>query len=124
MMESTFVVDVDYTKALDKAILEICAELRKAKEKFPVIFNSKHEAIAVIREEFMELEQEIFWGKKEALKNIENNYNEMHSPDSPFTDYGKRERFEKESENLYNSKIKEEAIQTAAMCLRLIVELT
>lgn len=124
MMESTFIVNENYTKDLDKAILEIYAELRKAKEKFPVIFNSKHEAIAVIREEFMELEQEIFWGEKEAFKNIEDNYNEMHSPDNPFTDYSKGERLEKESKNLHNSNVREEAIQTTAMCLRLIVELT
>ncbi len=48
-------------------------------------FHSFHEAMAVIREEFLELEQAIFWDKTpKRLKNI-----------------------------------RSEAIQTAAMCLRL-----
>lgn len=42
-------------------------ELRRATEKFPK-FNSPHEGIAVLREEYLELEREVFWGKQDLIK--------------------------------------------------------
>ena len=56
-------------------------------------FNSEAEALAVIREEYMELEQEIFWGKKKAKTVGE-----------------------------WKSKMRGEAVQLAAMCVRFIQE--
>ena len=41
----------------------ILDEYWSAKRKFPK-FNSAHEGIAVIEEEFLELRQEVFWGKE------------------------------------------------------------
>lgn len=43
---------------------EIQKELIQAQRKFPP-FNSAHEGIAVIEEEFLELRKEVFWGTPE-----------------------------------------------------------
>lgn len=69
-------------------------ELNSIPERFHAPFNSSHEGIAVIQEEFEELKNEVFWGEK------------LHS----------KERHRKE--------MKAEAIQLAAMCVRFIQEIT
>ena len=56
-------------------------------------FASKAEAIAVIREEYLELENEVFWGKKKAADTKE-----------------------------WKDKMRAEAVQLAAMTLRFIQE--
>lgn len=58
-------------------------------------FASQAEGIAVIREEFMELEQEVFWGKKKAL-----------------------------TEQQWKDKMRAEAVQMVAMGIRFIQEST
>ena len=40
---------------------EAMAELHRAEGKFAP-FNSAHEGLAVLREEYLELEKEVFWG--------------------------------------------------------------
>jgi hypothetical protein len=45
----------------DKIFIMVAKELERANSKFPQ-FNSEHEGIAVIREEYLELEAEIFHG--------------------------------------------------------------
>ena len=67
------------------AIGEVVAELQKASAKFPAM-HSGHEGIAILREEYRELEDEVFWGKDPA-------------------------------------KLREEAVQTAAMGLRFIIDI-
>jgi hypothetical protein len=47
----------------EKVALEIDEEMERA-ENLHGPFHSLHEAIAVIREEYVELEQTIFWGDK------------------------------------------------------------
>ena len=42
----------------------VLAEYETAREKFNK-FNSRHEGIAVLREEYLELEKEVFWGNSE-----------------------------------------------------------
>ena len=49
-----------YIDLLDKATQEVFAEVSRAKQLFPSMFINQHEAIAVIREEYLELEQECF----------------------------------------------------------------
>jgi len=47
---------------IEIVIEEIKAEHARAGKLFPK-FNSKHEGLAVLREEYRELEDAIFWGK-------------------------------------------------------------
>jgi hypothetical protein len=57
---------------LERTVLEVQDEINRAIQIYQK-FNSPHEAIAVIREEYLELEHEIFHGnlqdaRKEALQ--------------------------------------------------------
>jgi len=71
-------------------------EMESIPEKYQKPFNSVHEGLAVLREEYVELENEIFFGYKKWAKN----------------------------DVLWKKAIKEEAIQVAAMAARIIQELT
>lgn len=78
-----------YYKKLEASLNEVMNEVERAKELFPGNFHNQHEAIAVIREEYIELEQEIFKNQK-----------------------------------VYDLLAqKKEAIQLAAMCMRLVCEI-
>lgn len=68
-------------------------------------FASQAEGIAVIREEFMELEQEVFWGKKKALKVCGGIGAER-------------------AEKMHKDRMRAEAVQLAAMAIRFIQECT
>lgn len=50
----------EYASRVIDALRELDVELIRAKELFPSMFINQHEAIAVIREEYLELEQECF----------------------------------------------------------------
>lgn len=77
---------------------EIKEELETLPEKYAnSTFNSHHEGLAVIQEEFEELKDEVFFGAKNLIE---------------YTDSTHRRRMRKE------------AIQVAAMCVRFIQELT
>ncbi len=69
-------------------LAEVHAELCQA-EKFGD-FESYHEGIAVIREEYLELEREVFWGEKGH------------------------------TDPIYRQNMRAEAIQLAAMAVKLI----
>lgn len=56
-------------------------------------FASEAEAIAVIREEYLELENEVFWGRKQSA-----------------------------NEKEWKDKMRAEAVQLAAVCIRFIQE--
>lgn len=84
----------------------IAEEMANIPEKYSKTnFASTHEAIAVIREEYLELEKEVFWGEKECL-----------------------EIYEALGENAaiqhHKDRMRSEAIQLAAMCVRFAQELT
>ena len=84
----------------------ICEEMANIPEKYAQTnFNSTHEAIAVIREEYLELEKEVFWGEKECLEIYEA--------------VGESEALE-----FHKDRMRSEAIQLAAMCVRFVQELT
>jgi hypothetical protein len=76
-------------------------ELESIPEKYWKDFNSTHEGLGVLREEYLELEKEIFFGEKEAKKEFPNTYEQIHK-----------------------ERIRKEAIQVAAMAVRIIQELT
>lgn len=56
--------EVGYSLALESSLNDIRKEVKRAKELFPSMFINQHEAIAVIREEYLELEQECFKNQK------------------------------------------------------------
>lgn len=77
---------------------EIKAELESLPEKYAnTDFNSTHEGIAVIWEEFEELKNEVFFGAKNLIE---------YTPST------------------HRRRMRKEAIQVAAMCVRFIQELT
>lgn len=45
-----------------EGLREVLEELGRARGKFPP-FNSAHEGLAVLHEEFLELQNEVYWGK-------------------------------------------------------------
>ncbi len=75
-----------------RALVDITAELQGAYEAFPV-FNSGHEGLGVIEEEFIELRDEIFWGLKQAA-----------------------------NPTAHRQKMRDEAVQLAAMAIRFMLD--
>lgn len=78
----------------ESTIKMISEELKSIPEKFHKNFNSNHEGFAVLLEEVEELKKEMFWGEKN------------HTP------------------IILKERIRDEAIQVAAMAVRIIQELT
>lgn len=103
--------------------------LKKEFDSIPVKyhkpFNSTHEGLGVLREEYLELEQEIFFGEKKAIKewadiqanqsNVKFNFN---------TEREEKEFCEEMGIGLHKERIRKEAVQVAAMAIRIIQELT
>jgi hypothetical protein len=86
-------------------------EMESIPEKYQKPFNSPHEGLGVLREEYLELENEIFFGEKLAKKSLEgNNFNPSE--------------LALETHNLHRDRIRKEAVQVAAMACRIIQELT
>lgn len=82
-------------------------EMESIPERYQKPFHSVHEGLAFLREEYVELENEIFFGEKKAK---EHSYaNEPGALDPKV---------------IWKEKIKREAIQVAAMAARIIQELT
>lgn len=80
-------------------------------EKYQKPFNSMHEGLGVLREEYIELEQEIFFGEKEYKRLAEN-------------EGFKGDDLKKVASENYRMAVRQEAIQVAAMAARIIQELT
>lgn len=55
------------TQREENIVGEVVAELYRASEKFPA-FRSGHEGLAIIREEYLEFEKEVFWGSPERQR--------------------------------------------------------
>lgn len=85
-------------------------ELESIPEKYHKAFNSPHEALGVIREEYLELEQEIFFGEKKAKQDCDF-INSTEEQNKNFIN------------TVWKERMKKEAAQVAAMCARLIQEL-
>lgn len=90
---------------------EIKDELESLPEKYANNFNSTHEGLAVIQEEFEELKDEVFFGEKRAYAEAKKIF---------FT----REQLAEKTSQYHKLKLRKEAIQLAAMCVRFIQELT
>jgi len=92
-------------------------EMENIPEKYQKPFNSVHEGLAVLREEYVELENEIFFGEKKAKKD----YHEVDHPIDKQLEHEKQ--FTNGAKILWKERIRTEAIQTAAMAARIIQEL-
>lgn len=93
-------------------------EMESIPEKYQKPFNSVHEGLAVLREEYVELENEIFFGEKVAKK-------DFMEPTYPIDKQLEHEKqFTNGANELWKERIKTEAIQVAAMAARIIQELT
>lgn len=87
-------------------------EMESIPEKYQKPFNSAHEGLGVLREEYIELENEIFFGEKLARK------------DALLHDHNNDDELDSIAKQLHRERIKKEAIQVAAMAARIIQELT
>lgn len=87
-------------------------EMESIPEKYQKPFNSVHEGLAVLREEYVELENEIFFGEKPLRQQIGNPKDKTKE----YIDYHVK--------RAHKERIREEAIQIAAMACRIIQELT
>jgi len=76
-------------------------EINSIPKEYHKPFNSKHEGYAVLLEEVRELEHVVFFGEKEAKQKFLSDYQAIHK-----------------------QRLKEEAVQVAAMAIRIIQELT
>jgi len=94
-----------------KTIELIKFELENIHLKYQQPFNSFHEGLAVLREEYIELESEIFFGEKKLESNHLVVANRSHTNASLV-------RLE------HKANVRDEAIQVAAMACRIIQELT
>lgn len=56
-----------YPQYLPQEVRLAAEELERAQDKFGPM-ASPHEGIAVIREEYLELEREVFWGTRAAMR--------------------------------------------------------
>ena len=88
-------------------------ELESIPERYHKPFNSNHEGYAILLEEVRELENEIFFGEKPLKKQILEN-----------SDGFSKEEIQCAVQRAHNERIKKEAIQVAAMAVRIIQELT
>jgi hypothetical protein len=98
------------TNGQTQAIKEIQAEVTRAKRLHPGEFHNAHEGYAVLLEEVRELEREVFFGKKIAKAEYDNDLNP--------------EYIEKMATLDHRARMREEAIQIGAMAVRFAAELT
>ncbi len=80
---------------VDRIAMDVLAELARAQEKHPTAFHSAHEGWAVLDEEARELRNEVYWGPTQPVAGLEK---------------GQQRR----------ARIRAEALQVAAMAIRLI----
>lgn len=93
-------------------------EMESIPEKYQKPFNSMHEGLGVLREEYVELEQEIFFGEKKAKK-------DFAQPTFPIDKQLEHEKqFTTAAKDLWKERARMEAVQVAAMAIRIIQELT
>lgn len=75
-------------------------EMESIPKKYQQPFNSVHEGLAVLREEYVELENEIFFGEKKAKND--------------FKDWPEETRESHQGE-IWKERVMKEAVQVAAM---------
>jgi hypothetical protein len=96
-----------------ETIQMIESEMARIPEKYQYKFNSVHEGLCVLQEEFEELKAEVFFGEKAVRKSL-----------TPTTDPKLKGMDEFVVEEVHRERMRDEAIQVAAMAIRFIQELT
>lgn len=92
-------------------------EMESIPDKYQKPFNSTHEGYAVLLEEVRELENEVFFGEKPLREQAENSTAYRNGQVT-------KEQMRDEVKRAHKGRIREEAIQIAAMAARIIQELT
>jgi hypothetical protein len=102
---------------LPETVEMIAREMESIPDKYQKPFNSTHEGYAVLLEEVREIEHVVFFGEKESKVEAEAMRNGIGEPFTP-------ELRKAKASMLQKSKLREEAVQIAAMACRIIQELT
>ena len=98
-------------------------EMESIPEKYQKPFNSTHEGYAVLLEEVRELEHVVFFGEKEAKAEAA----ERMKPTYPIEreiEHEKQFIASNSASFIHKERLREEAVQIAAMACRIIQELT
>lgn len=90
-------------------------EMESIPEKYWPPFNSTHEGYAVLLEEVREIEHVVFFGEKEAKAEF---------PHHHMTTQSAKDEQKDKAYQLHRRRLREEAVQIAAMACRIIQELT
>jgi len=93
----------------------ILKEMESIPEKYWKPFNSTHEGYAVLLEEVRELEHVVFFGEKEA---------KQESAHIGMTTSAGELELKERAKRIHKDRLREEAVQIAAMACRIIQELT
>lgn len=78
-------------------------------------FRNVHEGLGVLREEYLELEDEMFFGEKRCKETTRRN---------PFYVNASDHDISTTADGMWKYAIRQEAVQVAAMAIRIIQELT
>lgn len=105
MTETKFKIEL-----LPETVEMIANEMAYIPEKYQKPFNSTHEGYAVLLKEVREIEHVVFFGEKECRKKFENDLSSEYRTGA--------------AKQLHKRMLREEAIQIAAMAVRIIQELT
>ena len=109
-------------RTIENALNEVQNEVVRAKELHPGEFHNLHEGYAVLLEEVRELENGVFFGLKPCKAEAASSYYQLegHNASPEIAN----EEIKKMAIKKHKDKIREEAVQVAAMAIRIITELT
>lgn len=117
-MENKFKIELQ-----PETVEMIAREMESIPEKYQKPFNSTHEGYAVLLEEVREIEHVVFFGEKEAKIEAA----ERMKPEYPIDKQLEHEKqfvASNDPKYIHRQRLREEAVQIAAMACRIIQELT
>lgn len=98
----------------------IVDELAGIPEKYRKPFNSAHEGLSIIQEEFEELKSDVYFGEKDIQRNGLSS-KELRIAKELYPEITDSNCFD-HVPKLHKLRMRQEAIQVAAMCIRFIQE--
>jgi hypothetical protein len=102
----------------EDTISSIRNEMESIPLKYQKPFNSNHEGLAILQEEVIELQNEIFFGEKPLYQQVVTGI--LSNDVAKLSD----EVISQEVTRAHRARIRKEAVQVAAMACRIIQELT